>query len=335
MNKTTEKWESEESAEVVLKVHEAQIQQLYGQTWGGLAGVMVIMVSVCIVLWHIVPQWKLLLWSGALVVLSLARGFLVAAFQRKAPLGAPIYWWARMHVAGVVASGVMWALPPLFLWPENSPVHQVIWPICIVALAASAVAKYCTWPPAYISYLVLTAVPLSLRLLAEGGLVFTILGLLGFVFAAILFQTGKMMHTASLRALLLGVHNETLSSVLSTEKEKEEQLNAQLQREITKRIRSQEELHHRNQELEQLNTQLTATKNNLESANKELEQALLDIKQLSGMLPICASCKKIRNDNGYWQQIEIYIRDHADVEFSHGICPDCAAKLYPDLIYRT
>ncbi len=63
---------------------------------------------------------------------------------------------------------------------------------------------------------------------------------------------------------------------------------------------------------------------------EELQAALLKVKLLSGFLPICASCKQIRDDKGYWQQIEGYIRDHSEAEFSHGICPDCAKKLYPD-----
>ena len=62
----------------------------------------------------------------------------------------------------------------------------------------------------------------------------------------------------------------------------------------------------------------------------ELQQALAQVKQLSGFLPICASCKKIRDDNGYWTQIEAYIRDHSQAEFSHGICPECMKKLYPE-----
>ena len=62
----------------------------------------------------------------------------------------------------------------------------------------------------------------------------------------------------------------------------------------------------------------------------ELQDALGKVKTLSGLLPICASCKRIRDDAGYWTQVEVYIRDHADVEFSHGICPDCMKKLYPD-----
>jgi PAS domain S-box-containing protein len=63
----------------------------------------------------------------------------------------------------------------------------------------------------------------------------------------------------------------------------------------------------------------------------ELQDALDKVKTLSGLLPICASCKKIRDDQGYWQQVDVYIQDHSDAEFSHGICPDCARKLYPDL----
>lgn len=55
------------------------------------------------------------------------------------------------------------------------------------------------------------------------------------------------------------------------------------------------------------------------------------LKLLEGFLPICASCKKIRDDKGTWQQMEVYIRDRSEAEFSHGICPDCARRLYPGL----
>jgi len=63
----------------------------------------------------------------------------------------------------------------------------------------------------------------------------------------------------------------------------------------------------------------------------ELKEALTRVKVLSGLLPICASCKKIRDDEGYWNQIESYIRDRSDADFSHGICPECKEKLYPEL----
>ncbi len=63
-------------------------------------------------------------------------------------------------------------------------------------------------------------------------------------------------------------------------------------------------------------------------------EALSKVKKLAGMLPICASCKKIRNDDGYWEQIEAYIRDHSDAEFTHGICPECAKKIYPEFVKK-
>jgi len=62
----------------------------------------------------------------------------------------------------------------------------------------------------------------------------------------------------------------------------------------------------------------------------ELQDTLAKVKILSGLLPICASCKKIRDDEGYWNQLETYIQEHSQAEFSHGICPECAKKLYPE-----
>jgi hypothetical protein len=69
----------------------------------------------------------------------------------------------------------------------------------------------------------------------------------------------------------------------------------------------------------------------LEEKNKELELSLSEVKMLRGILPICSSCKKIRDDRGYWNQVEQYIKDHSEATFSHGLCPDCARKLYPSL----
>ncbi len=70
--------------------------------------------------------------------------------------------------------------------------------------------------------------------------------------------------------------------------------------------------------------------NTLDIKNKELQQALLEIKTLGGLIPICANCKKIRDDKGYWNQIESYIEKHSEAQFSHSICPVCAEELYQD-----
>ncbi|TAN43921.1 MAG: PAS domain S-box protein [Nitrospirae bacterium] len=66
----------------------------------------------------------------------------------------------------------------------------------------------------------------------------------------------------------------------------------------------------------------------------ELKSAVDEVKTLSGLLPICSSCKKIRDDKGYWNQIEVYIRKHSEAEFTHSICPECAKKIYPEYYDR-
>ena len=79
---------------------------------------------------------------------------------------------------------------------------------------------------------------------------------------------------------------------------------------------------------------LVVTMEDLDKRNEELELALSEIRTLQGYLPICTSCKKIRDDKGYWNQIETYISEHTDVLFSHGLCPDCAQRLYPGVDFR-
>ena len=64
--------------------------------------------------------------------------------------------------------------------------------------------------------------------------------------------------------------------------------------------------------------------------NIDLEKALTEVAELKGIIPICASCKKIRDDKGYWHQVESYISSHSKADFSHGICPDCMKRLYPE-----
>ncbi|MBA7550812.1 hypothetical protein ES705_43337 [subsurface metagenome] len=69
---------------------------------------------------------------------------------------------------------------------------------------------------------------------------------------------------------------------------------------------------------------------NAQRLEYDLIKAKDHVKSLTGLLPICSSCKKIRDDEGYWHQVEGYIKKHSEAEFSHGICPDCMKKLYPE-----
>lgn len=85
------------------------------------------------------------------------------------------------------------------------------------------------------------------------------------------------------------------------------------------------------QQMDYLEEKVDERTSELRGSNEQLQEALSKVKLLSGFLPICASCKKIRDDKGYWNQIESYIKDRSEAEFSHGICPECAEKVYSEL----
>ena len=76
--------------------------------------------------------------------------------------------------------------------------------------------------------------------------------------------------------------------------------------------------------------QLKKSQEKLRKANKYLTEALMENTELRGIIPICASCKKVRDDHGYWEQVETYVKNHSQATFSHGICPECIKKLYPE-----
>ncbi len=83
--------------------------------------------------------------------------------------------------------------------------------------------------------------------------------------------------------------------------------------------------------LRRLRLELEAKNAYLEKTNRELSEAMAEIKTLRGILPICSHCKNIRDDGGYWKQLEAYFDKHAGIQFSHGICPKCAKELYPEM----
>lgn len=108
--------------------------------------------------------------------------------------------------------------------------------------------------------------------------------------------------------------------------------------EVLARVKTHLALRQLQQQLEAQNVQLRqeiAERMRAEAEREQLigqlQEALANIKTLRGLVPICAACKKIRDDRGFWNQLESYLLSHTDAEFSHGICPECVRRLYPDL----
>lgn len=108
-------------------------------------------------------------------------------------------------------------------------------------------------------------------------------------------------------------------------------LEIQTKYEMEQKLREAEIYKHKNIELANANEKLQKANYEIEEKRKHLESALSNIKTLKGLIPICAVCKKIRDDEGYWHQLEQYIYTHSEAELSHGICPDCLKEHYPEI----
>ena len=133
------------------------------------------------------------------------------------------------------------------------------------------------------------------------------------------------IHFAEFQELARSVNHMTIEKNQINEALNQHQ--AQLEDLVRQRTKSLEES---NRKLSEENHQRMLIEKEKEIKILQLEEALREVKTLRGLLPICSSCKKIRNDSGYWQQIESYIETRSDAVFSHGFCPECLEKLYGD-----
>lgn len=134
-----------------------------------------------------------------------------------------------------------------------------------------------------------------------------------------------LLQSASLNALvmmivtiLLAYINEGISRNALKITLRELNRNQELNRTLEKRV-------------EDRTRELTTKNEERKALINRLENSLAEVKLLSGFLPICSACKKIRDDSGYWRQIETYISSHSEAQFSHSVCPDCLEQLYPHI----
>lgn len=140
----------------------------------------------------------------------------------------------------------------------------------------------------------------------------------------IIFITGSSEEADHVRGLQLGAVDFITKPINSAVLKLRVKLHLQLKRTI-------EDYQKENEARKRTEKELQLRVKESDELIVELKSALNKVKHLSGLLPICSQCKKIRDDKGYWNQIELYIQNHSDAEFSHSLCRECAMQLYPDL----
>jgi hypothetical protein len=271
-----------------------------------------LLVAVCMVLFfdRSLSSGFLKIWLAAMTLAILAR-FLITRryrFADKASLN-PKPWFIIYEIS-LLVMGALWGVLGIYVDLHFSLVHLAITLLILAGLAAAAVSTNAVSKTAFFCFSFPMLAPLIVFLIGSGDFEHIVLGVIIGAFLVVTTLSVFQINRVIRESLIQQFEKTRLLEALETEKSHVTELNKTLAKDIERRKQTEKE-----------NERLIF----------ELQDALAKVKTLSGLIPICANCKNIRDDKGYWNQIESYIHEHADVSFSHGICPDCAKKLYPDI----
>jgi hypothetical protein len=290
-------------------VRAEQVKLLYAQTPMALTATLVNAPILVFILWDEVRHAVLIAWLIYTITLSLGRAWLTHEYWCRPPPPIKDSHWGAWHLAGIALSGIGWGSVGVFLFADASLPHQLFLAFVLAGMTAGAVAACSAMMGGYLLFAMPTLIPLTIQFLAQGDDLHLAMGGMTALYATLLGFLARAMHRTIITSLNLRFENRDLVAYLGTAKVQAETLNEELAFEIAERKRVQ---------------------NERERLITELQDALANIKVLRGLLPICSHCKKIRDHEGGWHMVEVYVRDHSNADFTHGICPECLTKMYPE-----
>jgi hypothetical protein len=261
-------------------------------------------VILTLTLWNHASHAVLLSWLASIQLMALLRSVLLLKYRKKPEARN----WGRWLFLGTLVSGFCWGCAGVLLFIPASVPHQTFLTFVLGGMSAGAVTTLSANFSVVLAFLVPSLLPLIVRLFSEGGQIHVAMGGMVGLFLILMIDISWRWYRSALTLLTLEVHNGQLITKLKSE--------------IAERQQIEEDLRKARDFLEERVSERTA----------ELQQAIDRVKVLRGLLPICSSCKKIRDDQGYWTQLEIYIHQHSEADFTHGLCPDCAERLFQGYI---
>lgn len=271
-----------------------------------------LLVAVCVVILfrqQIQPQ-LLISWFFAMACVLLSRFFIHRQYKsRKKDMLSPRTWFLRCGIS-TTANGILWGILGVYANYNTPLIYFSITLIILAGVIAAAVATNSVSIPIFFGFALPIMMPVSTSLLLSGEFERIVLGVLTLCYFGVMTRSAIQLNKVILQSLTYRYEKLQLLDDLQNEKDQVMGLNEQLTLDIEHRKQTEKEK---------------------ERLISELRKALDEVKTLSGLIPICSHCKKVRDDTGYWNQIESYIHKHSDADFSHSICPDCAKNLYPDM----
>jgi hypothetical protein len=302
------------------QIHSKQTEFLYDRLTVGLTATSVNSVVLTVVLWSRVPQRVLITWFVCTALVVLLRYVLLLEFRRHSSKPVEKYTdWGRLFLIGTAMSGICWGSVGIFLFEVDSITIQTFLAFVLGGMTAVAATAYSPRITVFLSFALPALIPTIIRLFAQGGDIHIAMGGMGLVFLILMVDSARRMNKTTLNALVLETENQELIGHLTAETRLTRKLNADLRSEIAEREKVQEELREARDSLER----------RVQGRTAELREALENVRVLRGLLPICSRCKKIRDEQGFWIQLEVFIRDHSEADFTHSLCPSCAAQMYP------
>lgn len=292
--------QKEIAAQLNNRIYPILVTQIYTRSNMGILATVVNASILIFVLWEQTPHWKLMLWLAMIILVSLIRIILNLKFLKTADRKKHIHLWSRLQFFGLGISGVLWGSTAIFLFPMGSTAHQVFIAFVLGGMAAGAVGVFSPIFSFFLIFSIPALVPITIRFFTVGDEIHGAMGTMIALYVVIIFITAKRVNSSTTELVSL--------------KEK-----------------FADRLVERTSELDYANKQLIQKIEEHKQTESELQKTLKKVRTLTGLLPICSSCKKIRDDKGYWNQLEAYISKHSQAEFTHGLCPECAKKLYPYL----
>ena len=297
-----------------------QTEILYERLTIGLIATSINSIILTIILWPRISHWVVTAWLVCIESVVVLRYILLRQYRRRSPDPAANNTdWGQLFLIGTMMSGICWGSAGIFLFAHDSISHQTFVAFVLGGMTAGATTAYSSRMKVYLSFALPALVPIIIRLFAFGEDIHIAMGGMGLVFLILMVDGARRMNKTTLKTLVLEIENQELIGHLTTETAYTKNLNEELKSEIAEREKVQGELMEARDFLERRVHERTA----------ELQEALEKVKVLRGLIPICSLCNKIRDDQGYWIQLEVFIRDHSEADFTHSLCPSCASQMYP------